>query len=427
MVLTTTPSPTVGFNVIGHLSASSGLGNTARLFIQSMQRNGIPVAGYDIDYNGHAEPSIPIDECPIHKSIAELPYHHNLVIASVQLLPSLWRGRCKDLLLPRFRNAGVIFWELPRIPDAWLPSLGLFDAIVVCSPYVRHAVELAVPGMPTVFAEHPLMTPQTTVAPNATRASLQIDTSAFVVAASFDLRSDITRKNPMAAYTAFRAAFPTQRDVRLLVKTNGKGHSVASRAASQLQEQLAKDPRVVLVEQTMSYNSVQALYACANVFLSLHRAEGLGLGPMEAMLLGKLAIATGYSGNMAYMNEANSLPVRYTLVEPSKCGWQFTPRFAGRNAHWAQADTKHAAQLLQWAYLHPESAAAVAQVGQRDIQNKQALAWSARFVEPLMTYLNASDRVGQRGRLFNIVRANELLDPTLRRLNLKALMQTLAN
>lgn len=41
-----------GFNVIGYLSASSGLGNTARLFIQMLSGLGWGVAGIDVDYDG---------------------------------------------------------------------------------------------------------------------------------------------------------------------------------------------------------------------------------------------------------------------------------------------------------------------------------------------------------------------------------------
>lgn len=49
-------------------------------------------------------------------------------------------------------------------------------------------------------------------------------------------------------------------------------------------------------------------------YVSLHRAEGLGLGLAEAMYLGRAVISTGYSGNLEFMNENNSLLVAYGLV-----------------------------------------------------------------------------------------------------------------
>ena len=53
--------------------------------------------------------------------------------------------------------------------------------------------------------------------------------------------------------------------------------------------------------------------AC-DCYVSLHRSEGFGLTIAEAMALGKPVIATGYSGNMDFMNKDNSFPVDYRLV-----------------------------------------------------------------------------------------------------------------
>ena len=39
------------------------------------------------------------------------------------------------------------------------------------------------------------------------------------------------------------------------------------------------------------------LIHCCDVYVSLHRAEGFGLGMAEAMKMGKAVIATNYSGN----------------------------------------------------------------------------------------------------------------------------------
>ena len=49
-----------------------------------------------------------------------------------------------------------------------------------------------------------------------------------------------------------------------------------------------------------------ALVQCSDVIVSLHRAEGFGLVLAEAMVLGKTALATGWSGNMDFMSTENS-------------------------------------------------------------------------------------------------------------------------
>jgi glycosyltransferase involved in cell wall biosynthesis len=47
----------------------------------------------------------------------------------------------------------------------------------------------------------------------------------------------------------------------------------------------------------------------------LRRREGFGLGLAEAMLLGKVVIATNWSGNLQFMTADNSLLIDYQLVE----------------------------------------------------------------------------------------------------------------
>lgn len=64
-----------------------------------------------------------------------------------------------------------------------------------------------------------------------------------------------------------------------------------------------------------------ALTAASDIVLSLHRSEGFGLVPAEAMLLGRPVIATGWSGNLAYMDTANAALVGFRLVptEDARC------------------------------------------------------------------------------------------------------------
>ena len=53
--------------------------------------------------------------------------------------------------------------------------------------------------------------------------------------------------------------------------------------------------------------------AACDCYVSLHRAEGFGLTLAEAMAIGKPVIATGYSGNVDFMNDANSYLVDYEI------------------------------------------------------------------------------------------------------------------
>src|SRR5688572_32239647 len=69
---------------------------------------------------------------------------------------------------------------------------------------------------------------------------------------------------------------------------------------------LRRPPRSTLFPYTTLFRSC---------YVSLHRSEGLGLTMAEAMARAKPVIATGYSGNLDFMNDANSYLVPYTRSE----------------------------------------------------------------------------------------------------------------
>jgi glycosyltransferase involved in cell wall biosynthesis len=78
----------------------------------------------------------------------------------------------------------------------------------------------------------------------------------------------------------------------------------------------------------------------ADAFALLRRSEGFGLPLAEAMCAGYPVIATGWSGNMNYMTEENSFPVRYRLVEVDD------PQNQYHRAEGAWADCEHAAEIF---------------------------------------------------------------------------------
>ncbi len=99
--------------------------------------------------------------------------------------------------------------------------------------------------------------------------------------------------------------------------------------------------RVIVIDATITNNETKNLVRCCDRFLSLHRSEGFGRGPAEAMFFGKPVIATGSSGNMEFMNDRVAFPIRYSL-QPLKEGeyLHFEDQF------WAYADVAHSADVL---------------------------------------------------------------------------------
>lgn len=408
-----------GINVIGHISSPSGQGVTCRNFIRAFREQGLPVAVLDVDYGLKRSAAVLPDGVQVVERVDQLPHRTNLVCVAIHLLPKLFLRQHPDLLDGRFFNAGLIFWELPKIPRVWSHALRLFDVLVACSPFVRQALETQFPEVPTVHAEHPLYIPDHVP---WDRSELGFDSSTYLFVASFDLGGDINRKNPAAIVRAFQAAFPQTEEVGLVLKGNGSLGGLTHPAVSEIERALSGDHRIRFISETMRYDRVIGLYACCDAYVSMHRAEGLGLGPLEAMRLGLATVATGYSGNMNYMTPMNSWPVHYRLVPTSHCNWQYSRAYCGDGAWWAEPDERHAASLLQELVLQPEIREPRAKEGQRDATLRQDVARRADILEEIaMLSRDWPTRSDLRRRARSLLLA-DLFDPVHLRTQLRRLL-----
>ncbi len=94
---------------------------------------------------------------------------------------------------------------------------------------------------------------------------------------------------------------------RCAARAEGEERSSATRA---LGRRAAAGPRRVKVIATpLDTLATRSLINACDCFVSLHRAEGFGRGLGEAMALGRLAMGTGWSGNVDFMTAENSLLV----------------------------------------------------------------------------------------------------------------------
>ena len=93
------------------------------------------------------------------------------------------------------------------------------------------------------------------------------------------------------------------------------------------------------------------MLAACDCYVSLHRSEGFGLAPAEAMYLGKPVIATKYSGNLDYMTDTNSYLVDYEMQPIGEGNFPYPPDGA-----WAEPDREHAARLMREVFDDPSAA-----------------------------------------------------------------------
>jgi glycosyltransferase involved in cell wall biosynthesis len=300
---------------------------------------------------GEAPPLPPPDDVP---DAAPLLLHVNAPLlpwALLRLPRRLVRGR---------RVIGCWAWELPTVPDGWRTGLGFVHEIWAPSRFSAEAFRAWVPpgsGIAVRALPHPVA-----MAPPAParlgRADFALPDKAVIVLVSFSLASSNVRKNPLGAVQAFRAAFGDRPDRLLLLKIGNPGHFPGEFAA--LRDAVAPCGNIRLETRTLPRADSHALTACADIVLSLHRSEGFGLVPAEAMLLGRAVVATGWSGNMDFMDADSAALVGYRLV-PAR-----DPRgvFEAPGAVWAEPDLAEAAAALRRLADDPAARAALAARGQ---------------------------------------------------------------
>jgi glycosyltransferase involved in cell wall biosynthesis len=345
-----------GVNIFAYVRGQFGLAEGARQYARALLAEGYPVAIIDIDID------VPhgMDDRSLDPYIGgEAPYEVNLVFVNPDYLEQAMASIGRERLGNRHTIA-CWFWELEKFPDAWRPALNRVDEVMVSTAFVGRAVA-TVTDKPVWIVPLPVGEP---VDSGLTRADFGLEDDDFIFLCSFDFNSFVARKNPCAAIEAFRRAFADRRpNVKLLVKSsNGHRHPEALRS---LLNTAGADERIILRDELLDREDLAALQRCVDAYVSLHRAEGFGLGLAECMRLGKPVIATAWSGNMEFMTADNSCLVDYQLVPVGEGEY---PYHVGQC--WAEADVDHAAGLMRRLVDDRTFAAGIGSRAARDIRSR---------------------------------------------------------
>lgn len=337
-----------GFNLIGHASASAGLGVALRSLAKTILDRGHPVAILDVDA-GHWRAGHDLSLGPyLVESAKELPYSINISTLSITSLPNFIFDY-PELFTEETLNIGYFWWELSTLPEQWKKSLEIFDVLLAGSDFLYATYSQTVED---VF--HIRIIPKLTFPSEvqAGREQFGIDSDAFVFICILEPTSDPIRKNPFSAIAAFQQAFIANENVRLIVKINNhSAFATDDKNLVWLREAAKADSRIRLFTESLSYVGALNLYASCDVYVALHRSEGLGLGLMEAMLLGKPVIATSWSGNMSFMDHTNACLVRYQLIPVKGSLAVYTVSYLGQSAHWAEPSIGDATAWMKSLFL----------------------------------------------------------------------------
>jgi glycosyltransferase involved in cell wall biosynthesis len=320
--------------VVGALRSPTGLGQSARLCHDALKLSGHDVFGIDLS-----------GQLMQPRDVAEFSFRDGrsvqgagTVIAHVNApfmgLAMLALGRS---LIRQKRVVGYWHWELPMAPSSWSRGVPFVHEIWAPSRFTADALVPIAEGRPVRIIPHPVaLAVERNVLPRPART----ENRPFTVLTMFDMGSSFARKNPCFAIEAFRRAFGSDQSKMLIVKTV---NAPVESTLRELAAAIGDAPNICIRSGYFTPAEMDDLYSEVDALVSLHRSEGFGLPPAEAMLRGIPVVATDWSGSADFLAAGRGIAIPYRLVpavDPQRS-------YERPGMVWAEANIDAAAEALR--------------------------------------------------------------------------------
>jgi len=352
-----------GLNVYGYVQAESGIGQSVRSTIQALLSIKFPFSVVDFREGNISRMNEKIPE----EILGEPAHNTNLFHINADQTPHAIEHIGPEQLEGKY-NIGYWAWELPEFPDEWVGASKFLDEIWVPSSFCQKAIAKKI-SIPVRVIPHSLAIAANELFKNRNELNLQNDD--FIFLSMFDCLSVPERKNIFAVIEAFKKA---ELPAKLVIKVTNLGMEEEYGARLFKEAELNKD--IILIDGYWERNDIHSLLNCCDVFVSLHRSEGFGLGMAEAMYLGKPVIASGWSGNLEFMNKDNSFLVRYKLISLEK---DYGPYKKGNT--WCSPDVDRAASYMRELFEDEKKRLEVGRIAQRSIRKQLSPESIGRLIE----------------------------------------------
>ena len=353
--------------VAGMFQTANGIGRAARACFDALQSEGLAPLAVDLSamFNQVDTPSeLALSPMPQDKTGTLILFANGpeteMAIYSLGL--RRWHN---------WRIIGAWAWELTVAPSGWARPAEMLSEIWYPSQYVTDAFAGLIDA-PCRTIPHYVSPGQ--MKPRATKNDKESHQPLSILTLA-DGRSSLPRKNLTATINMFQKAFPKDRAVELVVKCRNL-HMFPS-YQREVMALATADDRIRVIDETLCKTDLAKLFACSDIILSAHRAEGFGLHLAEAMAAGRTVVATGWSGNLEFMTPDNSILLPYklkTVSDPSGIYSGFS------SAEWAEVDTDAGARALRDLMDNPRQRHSLSEAARRSVPQHLA---SHRYTDAL--------------------------------------------
>ena len=346
----------IAINFYGHFDGTAGISEAARLNAKALAKVGVKLNIFSYDFGNNY--------------ISNSPHNTNNYKSSINLIQINY-DRAKDFIKKEKRifnnsenyNIACWAWEFPETTEEMKSCLSKFDELWVPSSFCVNVFS-QISTSPVLCFPHPI---ESAVTSKYNRDHFNIQKNDFVFLNIFDSYSSLIRKNPLGVIRAFKkASKDTNRQIRLIVKSmnlNKFGNEF-----NEIKEAIASSDNIDLIDKRLEKEELTSLINNSDCLISLHRSEGFGLTMAEAMSYGKPVIATGYSGNLEFMNVNNSMLVKSKTSKTTESHGSILKGYT-----FCEPDVEHANELIKLVFTNLEMNKIIGQRAKDDITQQLSL------------------------------------------------------
>lgn len=363
--------PVKGITIIADLTAQVSLSKTMRDFVLNLKAAGIPCQTYDTCLKS---------QIPSEDALRVLTPAEEFDIGRYSHIVMMYRSALPADVLPQFHRIRIAFHDSEHGIHQTAPYLGESgDGIAAMSDFNYEYFKREFPSQGVFKITYPFRFKLKESTPrNELRVKYGMAKDDFVVFFNFDFGS-YYRKNIPAAIRAFAKAFGGDAKAKLLFKTKG-----AKANPKQVKEMMSEVEatgialQFIHISQYLPRADIDGLTEACDVYLSLHKSEGFGIGMAEAMSQGKPVVATNWSANTEFCKSETAwcIPYKMTPILPHE--------YPESMKEWAAADVDAAAAALREIRDNPQLAAEQAARGKKFMEEHFSIANFKSDVEKML-------------------------------------------
>lgn len=332
--------PMRGVTIVGPLTQSWSMSKTLRDLLVRLRRCDIPFQTFD---TGTKSPNVAKED---YQGL--LTPRNEFSALKYSIVIELHYSTYPKGLGPK--TGRLCFWEADVAFPEFSPDSSTSDFFVTMSDFNHKAIGEAYKQerFPVKKLLYPLLqVPSSNTSLDKVREKFGIGPNEFAVFSNFDFGS-YHRKNPLGMVRAFAAAFRDEPKAKLIFKVNHLSSFPAESAEiDSCARELGIHDRLVIVSDYLPQNEIYDLTRACDVYLSLNRGEGFGLGIAEAMSIGKPVVITDFGAPLEFCTAANSMLVPFKRI-PIKPGEYFM-----KVGTWPEPDISFAANCLRHLFEDP--------------------------------------------------------------------------